>query len=553
MNYSIQNLFKIGLFLCLFTSGFSGIVAELNLFNLAHLLVGGTNRVLTYTMGVMMFFMGMGSLCIRFRFLNLNRLTLFFLIEILLSALIVSSVFVIYSISAVFPQFSFFLILAYSASIGFLIGFEIPLMLLILENHKNNLIRNTSFILFADYFGSLIGFVLFSHVLLHKVGIPLSTIIVANLNLGLAILVILLFKPKLLQLKRILFIVSLTLILIITLFFQYPKIINWSEKKLFRDEILISTQTPYQQVILTQGYRNQQKNYDKIKREKSKLIQRKQIHNQKVELRKFKSISRQPDLRLFINGALQFSTLDEFHYHETLVHPAMHLHANPKIVLIGGGGDGLALREVLKHPEVEQVFVVDIDSLITDYFSTHENLKQINNSSLTHPKVTLVHQDAFTFLQKTNYKFDVAILDFPDPHTETVAKLYSIQFYQRLKTRLTPKAIVVTQSTSPLYHRQVFLTIRKTLAVALEQQPLSLQVIMPTFGQWGFQLIALEQPGQQVQQKLNFLKLKVKTQYLNTDVLKSMSLFGKTVFKDSAFVNVENWLKPQLVKAYNQP
>ncbi len=545
--------FQIGLFLCVLASGFSGIIAELNLFNIAHLLVGGTNRILAYTMGVMMFFMGIGSLSIRFKFFNLDRLTIFFLVEIFLSIFISSSVFVIYALGSLYPNLSLYFILLYSATIGFLIGFEIPLMLLILEEKKNNLVKNSSLILFADYFGSLIGFVLFTHIFLHTFGLPLSALIVSSFNLILALGVSILFYSKMIKRKLIYILLLLSTGIILVLFLKSDAIIDWSEKNLFRDDIIISKQTPYQQVVLTQGSREFSKIYDTIRQEKGRVSEEYKGEFGDLRVEEYKSISKSPDIRLFINGGLQFSTLDEFRYHELLVHPAMSIHRNPRTVLIGGGGDGLALREVLKYESIERVFLIDIDSAVTDFFINNKLCKNLNNSSLSHPKVTLVHQDILQFLREASIVFDVVILDFPDPHHDAVAKLYSLQFYRYLKQHLSLESLVVTQSTSPIFHRRAFVTIYKTLNFAFNQTVLPYQVSMPSFGQWGFQMLKMNKTSEELKSSLSKMKLKVETQYLNEDILKGMTSFGKGLFQDSASIKIENWLRPNLVEAYRNP
>ena len=140
--------------------------------------------------------------------------------------------------------------------------------------------------------------------------------------------------------------------------------------------------------------------------------------------------------RLFLNGNLQFAERDEYRYHEALVHPAMAAHGAPRKVAVLGGGDGMAVREVLRYPGVESVTLVELDPNMTRLFSTHETLKRLNGGALTSPKLKIVNADAFGWLEETREVFDVIIVDFPDPTNFSIGKLYTSSFYALLDQRL---------------------------------------------------------------------------------------------------------------------
>ena len=196
------------------------------------------------------------------------------------------------------------------------------------------------------------------------------------------------------------------------------------------------------------------------------------------------------DTRLFINGALQFSTVDEYRYHEALVHPAMVAVDRPARVLVLGGGDGLAVREVLRHSTVETVVLVDLDPAMTRIFRDRPELAELNEAALSDPRVEVVNADAFTWLSEgrgDRTPFDVAIVDFPDPNNYSLGKLYTAQFYRMLHDSLAPYGVVSVQSTSPMFSPSAYWCIHRTIQHAgLSTRPY--HAYIPSFGEWGFVL-----------------------------------------------------------------
>jgi predicted membrane-bound spermidine synthase len=195
------------------------------------------------------------------------------------------------------------------------------------------------------------------------------------------------------------------------------------------------------------------------------------------------------DVRMYLDKQLQFSSLDERIYHEALVHPAMTLVQKRDRILIVGGGDGLATRELLKYKDVEHIDLVDLDPLVLKVAKNVKQVVALNNNSLNDKRVTVYHQDARVFLSKKRKLYDVIIIDFPDPADKVVSRLYTAEFFQRMFKCLTPNGIVVCQSHSPDNAPSVYWTIRKTLK-SIGVYPLSYHVIVPSFGDWGFHLAA---------------------------------------------------------------
>ncbi|HEY0354560.1 MAG TPA: polyamine aminopropyltransferase, partial [Flavisolibacter sp.] len=191
------------------------------------------------------------------------------------------------------------------------------------------------------------------------------------------------------------------------------------------------------------------------------------------------------DLRLYLNGNLQFSSADEYRYHEALVHPALSSIETPRSVLVLGGGDGLAVREILKYPSVQNITLVDLDPSMTKLFTTQEILLRINNSSLLNKKVHIHNQDAFVWLRNNREQFDAIVIDFPDPSNFSIGKLYSTVFYQLLKKAMKPTTIAVIQSSSPYVAPKSYWCVDSTLRYT-GLHTVAYHNYVPSFGEWGY-------------------------------------------------------------------
>ena len=181
------------------------------------------------------------------------------------------------------------------------------------------------------------------------------------------------------------------------------KISAAADNNLFADEVIFSRNTRYQRIVLT----------------------------------KWKD-----DLRLFLNSHLQFSSRDEYRYHEALVHPGLAALPGSRRVLVLGGGDGLAVRELLRYPEVQSITLVDLDPEMTKLFSTHPVLSGLNRHSLTAPRVKVINADAFPWLDSVQDQFDFVVVDFPDPTNYSLGKLYTAAFYRLLSKHLSVRGHV---------------------------------------------------------------------------------------------------------------
>ena len=167
--------------------------------------------------------------------------------------------------------------------------------------------------------------------------------------------------------------------------------------------------------------------------------------------------------------------------------PAMAAGPAPKTVLVLGGGDGLAVREILKYDSVERIDLVDIDPEMTRLGREFPPLVELNQGSMESEKLNIHHADAFVFIREAPVKYDRVIIDFPDPHNEAISKLYSTEFYALVAGALAADAVVVTQSTSPYVARHSFWTIRRTMEEVFDRTG-SFHIAVPAFGIWGFNL-----------------------------------------------------------------
>jgi spermidine synthase len=224
------------------------------------------------------------------------------------------------------------------------------------------------------------------------------------------------------------------------------RLMAWSEKAAYVDNVIFAKSTPYQRIVLTHS---------------------------------------EHDLRLYLNGNLQFSSRDEYRYHEALIHPTLARLPGARRVLVLGGGDGMAVREILRYPQIESVTLVDLDPAMTRLFSTQEILTRLNHSSLLAPKVHVINSDAFRWLKQNRAVFDFIVADFPDPSTFSIGKLYTTAFFNCVRGALAPDGAFVVQCTSPYVARKSFWCIDETLrASGFITEPYHAYV--PSFGEWGY-------------------------------------------------------------------
>ena len=456
------------------------LVYELIIGSLSAYLLGDTVYQFSLTIGFFLSAMGVGSF--------LSRAVRQHLLPIFLSVEIAIGVIGGFSAAGLFGAFtlaqrSYGVVMVVTiVMLGTLIGLEIPLLTRIAKKYGN--LRNTlSNVLAFDYLGALIGSLLFPLFLLPYLGLSKTAFLVGTFNLLVVVINLRVFGRELYGLRRYIIATGLAFALLALGFLESNAITSLFENALYQDEIIYSEQTPYQRLVIT---------------------------------------TYQDDLRLYLDRELQFSSRDEYRYHESLVHPAMSLAASRESVLIIGGGDGLAVREVLKYPDVQHVTLVDIDAAVTHMGQTFEPVVALNQNSLNDPRVQIINQDGYKFLADSSDLYPVIIADLPDPRSESLARLFSHDFYGLVKRHLARGGMFVTQSSSPYFVRKAYWCIAHTMA----STGLSLQTYhtyIPTFGDWGF-VIASD---------LNIdwsrLHIHVPTRYLKDDLLSVMTMFDPDI------------------------
>ncbi|MCB9480600.1 MAG: polyamine aminopropyltransferase [Desulfobacteraceae bacterium] len=475
----------------IFITGCAGIVAEYVLSTLATYILGNSVFQWTMVMSLMLFAMGLGSRLSRY---FKDYLFDFFLFaEFTLSVLCALSAVVSYSVSAYFqPSSTALIIYFHSILIGMLIGMEIPLVTRINHNYTDLRI-NISSIMEKDYYGALIGGIFFVFIALPYFGLTYTPAVLGSINFFVAVMLILNYFSILKFKKTIVFAGTVSFLFLTVIFVFAKPVIFFSEQKKYKDTIIYEEQTRFQKIVMT--------------RWKDKIW-------------------------LYLNGQQQFSTYDEKRYHEPLVHPVMNISNSPENILVMGGGDGLAVREILKYKNVKKIDLVDLDPKMTDLAKNHPVLTSVNKGSLNSEIVNVHNNDAAFFLESSGDIYDVIILDFPDPDSMDLMHLYSEHFYKLINKHLSRTGAFVTQASSPYFTPKVFISIDKTIQSA-GFSTIGYHQNVPTMGDWGF-IIGTKNDvysDKILRKKYEEIKLdEVDTDFLTDDVLKSMLYFGKDVF-----------------------
>ncbi|RMG67530.1 MAG: polyamine aminopropyltransferase [Bacteroidetes bacterium] len=492
-----------------------GILYELLISTISSYFQGSSILHFSLVIGLFLSFMGVGSYLSRY--LEKDLLQWFIRLEILLSLIGGGATFLLYlafSLTSYFYGAAFLLI----ALLGTLIGIEIPILTRVVRQYES--LRDAmAKVLSFDYLGALLASVAFPLILLPTLGTMRTAFVVGLLNLSVAVLNTWLFRAELPSYRRLLAVCGGLGAVLLAGFIYSFQLVGFFEQFLYRDEIMLSRQSAYQQIVLTRWNK---------------------------------------DVRLFLNGNLQFSSRDEYRYHEPLVHLPMQLALNREQVLILGGGDGLAVREVLRYPGVEQVTVVDLDPEMTRLGQGHPALLALNEGALNNPRVKVVNEDAYGFVEHASDYYDVVIIDLPDPHDTALGKLYAVEFYELLAKRLSVGGVVITQSTSPYFAREAFWCIHHSMNEVFPGLTLPVGVFVPSFGPWGFNLAMqapgrLQPPGVPLAEQADSLlsaslsAYNLPLRYLHTDMLEGLFVFDG----DMAAVETErNRLENQVLIRY---
>ncbi|MEU3233210.1 polyamine aminopropyltransferase [Nocardiopsis alba] len=442
--------------LAVFICAACGLVYELALVAIGSYLLGDTITQASVVLSVMVFAMGVGSLLSK-RYQSRPALS-FAVVEGLLSLVGGLSILLLYgsfawlSASAYQPTL---VLLAFI--IGTLIGIEIPLLMTLIQRiRKQEASEAVADLFAADYVGGLIGGLAFPFLLLPLLGLPKGALMVGVLNAVVGVAIVLwLFRSELTRVAYVGLALGLVAIVtVLSLAYYYAERFEVDARQaMYRDPIVYADRSEYQEIVVTQSL-------DGV------------------------------DTRMFLNGDLQFSTLDEYRYHESLIHPAMAgAHEN---VLVLGGGDGLALREILRYEDVEKATLVDLDPAVIELASTDPVIRELNDDSFEDPRVEVINTDAFQWLRDNTDRYDVVIADLPDGTDVGTSKLYTVEFYSLIAQAMEGDSRLVVQAGSPFFAPDAYWSVERSLEEAgFGSTPYNVDV--PTFGNWGFYLSTLGQ------------------------------------------------------------
>ncbi|MEV6182431.1 polyamine aminopropyltransferase [Streptomyces sp. NPDC052015] len=440
------------LLLAVFLCAACGLVYELALTALGSYLIGNSVLQTSVVISVMVFAMGIGSLAAKP--LRRRPVGAFALVEGVLALVGGLSVLVLYAAFAWLQVYTPAMIVV-ALLVGLLIGAEIPLLMTLLQRIRRQEAGSAVADMFAvDYIGALVGGLCFPLVLLPTFGQLKGALVVGAINaVAGVIVVVFIFRRQTRRWVRIGLLSGVAAVLAVlgTAYVLADDLEVTARQQMYRDPIVHTETTPYQEIVVTRST----------------------------------AFTGNPDMRLFLNGDLQFSSVDEYRYHESLVHPT--LSGRRGNVLIMGGGDGLALREVLRYDDVRHVTLVELDPAMTRLARGFDPLRELNDGALDDPRVEVVNADAFNWLRDARQRYDAVVIDFPDPDTAALAKLYSVEFYTLLGQVLTPQSKVMVQSGSPFFAPKTFWSIAKTIEAA-GLATTEFQVDVPSFGNWGFVL-----------------------------------------------------------------
>ncbi|MRG87698.1 polyamine aminopropyltransferase [Salinibacillus xinjiangensis] len=488
-----------------------GIIFEVLFGALGSYILG--DGVKQYTLTISLFLTGMGVGASLSEKLGKNLILSFVWIEYMVAIIGGFSSFAMFGVTAFLPSGtdSLFLYLV-TFLVGGLTGVELPVLIRKANELGVALNKSTARVLFSDYAGGLIGGLLFVFLLRPELGMVKSAFFVGCINLFVALFILWMFRNEITHwLKHGIVGIFIAILLIGGLFVGEEMAFSF-EQKMYRDPIIYMDESQYQKIVITKE---------------------------------------QGDTRLFLDGGLQFSSTDEYRYHELLVHPTMSQVENHDQILVLGGGDGLAVRELLKYDDIGDITLVDLDPAVVDLANRSHHLLELNEGALKNEKVDVIHQDAFEFMENTDQRFDVVLVDLPDPNNESLNKLYTREFYSLVRNRLKPTGAMMVQATSPVFATEVYWTISETIQ-STGMNVENFHVDIPSFGNWGF-VMASREPIKKEQLEVN-----VQTKFLTTDMIIGLSQFGKDedgeIYENGEQVALKpnTLIDPHLIEKYEE-
>lgn len=515
-----------------------GLIYEYIFSHYAGRVVGSLETTLYAIIGIMIVSMGIGSfLASKFK----DPFTTLSVIESVIAILAITGIFVISGANALaykMPQIiaetynisidmsikneSYLFIFKFLNSSSYImagltaifIGMEIPLVARIRQElYKEYLEHNTGMVYGADYIGAGVGAFIWITILI-KQDISDSIAIIAQTNVISGALFIFVFRKYIKYVKTLVLLQIITALIIL---FGVQNINSWQdnlENSLYGNKKVFSLNTDYQRIAVTEG---------------------------------INPYSSEKYYNFFINGRTQFSEQDEGIYHSLLVHPAMKIAEKNNNIMIIGGGDGLALREVLKF-NPEKVTVLDLDDKIVNFFKEpyfvndeqiNKHLLDLNKGSFNDERVEFYFGDAYINAHNMKFKgniYDVIIVDLPDPSHPDLNKMYSKPFYKLLNNLLAENGSIVIQSTSPYHAKNAFLSIKKTMEHSNFKNVDQYHANVPSFGEWGFTIAS--KSSKSAKELINEIDEEIDHDWLTIGLMKSSFEFGKKYYDDYDSIKV---------------
>lgn len=426
-----------------------GIIYELALLTLSASLDGGGIVATSLIVAGYIAALGVGALVVKP--LLAHAAITFIAVEALLGIVGGLSAAALYVVFA-FVDGSTWVLAVSTALIGGLVGAEVPLLMTLLQRGRTSGAadagRTLANLNAADYLGALLGGLVWPFLLLPQLGMIRGAAATGMINLAAAAVVAVFLLRQVVSMRQLvlaLCALAAAVALLATLLLRSADIETTSRQRLYADPIIAYRHTAYQEIVVTR---------------------------------------RGNDTRLYLDGGLQFSTRDEYRYTESLVYPALGNGARSVLVL--GGGDGLAARELLRQPGISKIVQVELDPAVIDIART--TLRTANGGSLDNPRVAVLTEDAMNWLRRPDVdRFDAVIVDLPDPDTPVLGRLYSSEFYALAARALTPGGLMVVQAGSPFSTPTAYWrTVSTIRAAGYAVTPYHVHV--PTFGDWGFAL-----------------------------------------------------------------
>jgi len=338
---------------------------------------------------------------------------------------------------------------------GVFTGAEVPLILRVLRR-RSSFRELTARVLTVDYAGALVGSLAFGLLALPRLGMVRAGVVAGLVSAGCALWGTWALGSSVGAAAAVRARATVVIAVLAVALASSARLTALADDSIFPEPVIFTEQSLYQRIVVTRGHGG---------------------------------------MNLFLDNNLQFASADEYRYHEALVHPAFAAAPRNARVLVLGGGDGLATREILRYADVSAVTLVDLDPAMTGLSRVVPWLHDLNRGAFDDPRVHVVNADAMVWLSEraeapSPGRFDVAVVDFPDPNNFALGKLYTARFYKLLRAAIADDAVVVVQSTSPLVARRSFWCIERTLAAAgFMTRPY--HALVPSFGEWGFVLASL--------------------------------------------------------------